>query len=215
MDRLTIMNLLLIAVVSWAWSVLTHVFIAAFLTQAMSIFLAYLAIYFFVGVFVGYTVFRIGNEKFAISTISIIFLLIALSNLFLKAQLDASLVLLSGDNVHLKSLFGALVAMAFGFILPMAVLIPRESQKRSERSELFPGPDIKLTDVILQEPGLRCPVCENIPDPDGHYIIRCWYCKTEFCSKHLEQFEERCPRCYKPVPFLKELKQALKENKAV
>jgi hypothetical protein len=214
MDRVLVMNYLLISVTVWAWSILTHVGIAQFLSTPMQIFISYILIYFIAGLFIGLTAYKVGSERISLQATIVVSAIIILSNLLLKAKLDDVMILLTGDYVIIKSLGGAIAAMGFGFVIPLAVLIPRIMHQGSSQQDLPPS-DIKLPDVILQESGIRCPICDRYPEEDGHYIIRCWYCKTEFCSKHLGQFEERCPRCYKPVPYLRELQQALQDNQAI
>jgi len=127
----------------------------------------------------------------------------------LTVKLASSLNIFSGSAA--RGFVGAIIAMALGFGIP---LVHSLTSSRSEGKVVADGPppDTKITDIILEETGIRCPICYSFPEEEGHYIIRCYRCNAEFCSKHLDEYEDRCWRCRTPIPFIQQLKSAVNEN---
>ncbi len=209
MDSRTIMNYLILAVIIAAANILVQVAIFQFCEISQIIWMNFIIFHLAAGLFLGYAGMRAGNDGAMAGLTLLIPVIIILGNMILTVNLAASLKIFSGSPA--RGFVGAVTAMALGFGIPLVHTLTSSRSKGQVIAD-GPPPDIKITDIILEETGIRCPICYIFPEEEGHYIIRCFRCNAEFCSKHLEENEDRCWRCRTPIPFIKQVKLAVKEN---
>ncbi|MBN1552992.1 hypothetical protein JW979_16070 [bacterium] len=138
-------------------------------------------------------------------------MIIILLNIWLTIRLNSYLAVFKSEHFQYRFLFGALAASLFGFGIPVIAKLPGRFSNTAKQKNMD-SVNIPIQQVILEQTGIRCPICDAFPEESGHYIIRCYHCNAEFCSKHISQYDDRCWRCRTPIPYIKELKYAIKEN---
>jgi len=211
MNRLTLMNSLLMTVTVCFWLILTLVFFPKSTANSAALWSGFILIHCLAGFFVGMTGNRAMEAFQTQAQTNILSGMILLAGLLLTMKLVLTMGYPPGTGSVLRSILSASLAMCLGYGIPYVIRMSKNQMSEKNVVQGVP-PDTKITEVILEETGIRCPICHNYPEHEGHYIIHCYHCGAEFCSKHIDQYEERCWRCRTPVPFLTQLKQAVKEN---